>query len=709
MDQQEQAFAALSADDLIAQAQRAAHDGQTQEAIQAWRTVQTRFPDRSEAVFGEACLLRDGGDIEGAAAVLARGVDRFPDDETMHLERGWSLCEAQAWDQARAFWSQVRERFPLNYGGYLGGGLTSRKLDAFVEADAIYELGLARLPPIVDLLRDYAWSAYQQRDWPRALKRWEHVMMQFPDTPDGPCRAGEVLMELGRLDDAVTVLGPARRLFPRDPSLAVISGFVATRRGDVTEAERAWADVRALLPDELSGWSGWATALIQAGRSAEAEPYLLEAAQRHPAEPTVAMDLARVAGDRRDWETAVERWRAVVARFGDQPQTHIELGWALVLCGRDAEARICFEEALARFPDDPEVIVAPARAAQKQGDWREAERRWVEVTRRLPTMSVGYIGIGEALREAGLLDRSAVHLRLAAKRFPGEVHVDLQLAMTLSRQRNWSEALPVWEALKRRHPDHASVQTGIREMLFQARQDQGANSHPDAPAGAAPFEIPEILTSNDARDERTAATGALLMQFESLGDTCEFGIVQRRYGAEPLSLLRWSSMSPSSLVEALQARFEGVGDPDQTIVADEHGEYITRDKRYHMFSHTFTPVQSEPIDRFVKQQLRRMQYLRRKLLEDLGAAAKLFVFKSNEGVSDTQLTAIYRALLAYSQENALLCVRLQDPAHPKGTLDRISPRLWVGYIDRFSTVDIAVDTWVGLCQRAHAQYAGTVR
>ncbi len=705
MDQQEQAFAALSADELIAQAQQAARDGHPQEALQAWRLVQTRFPDRSEGILGEARLLKAGGDGEAAAAILEGGVDRFSDNEAVHLERGWALCEVQAWEQARMFWSLVRERFPLGYGGYLGGGLASRKLDAFVEADAIYELGLARLPAIVDLLRDYAWSACQQRNWPRALKRWERVMMQFPDTPDGPCRAGEVLMELGRLDDAATVLGPARRRFPKDPSLAVVSGFVATRRGDVVEAERAWSDVRTMLPGELAGWSGWATALIQAGRSAEAEPYLLEAVQRHPTEPTVAMDLARVAQDREDWVLAAERWQAVIARFGDQPQAHIELGWALALGGREAEARSCFEAALARFPDDPEVVVAPARAAQKQGDWREAERRWIEVTRRLPSMTVGYIGIGESLREGGLLDRSAGHLRLAARRFQGDVDVELQLAMTLSRQRNWSEALPIWEALRHRHPGHAGVQTGIREMLFQARQDQGADSHSDARSGAVPFEIPEILTRSDAKDERTAAVGALLMQFESLGDTCEFGIVQRRFGAEPLSLLRWSSMSPNSLVEALQAGFEGVGDPDQTLVADEHGEYITRDKRYHMFSHTFTPVQSEPMERFAKQQLRRMQYLRRKLLEDLGAAAKLFVFKSNEGVSDAQLAAIYQALLRYSPENALLCVRLQDAAHPSGTLDRISSRLWVGYLDRFSTVDISVDTWVGLCERTHAQYA----
>ncbi len=33
----------------------------------------------------------------------------------------------------------------------------------------------------------------------------------------------------------------------------------------------------------------------------------------------------------------------------------------------------------------------------------------------------------------------------------------------------------------------------------------------------------------------------LMLQFESLGQNCEFGLVQRRAGADPLGLLRFDS------------------------------------------------------------------------------------------------------------------------------------------------------------------------
>jgi hypothetical protein len=34
--------------------------------------------------------------------------------------------------------------------------------------------------------------------------------------------------------------------------------------------------------------------------------------------------------------------------------------------------------------------------------------------------------------------------------------------------------------------------------------------------------------------------------FENLGGNCEFGLVQRHFGAEPLSLLRWTATPPEA-------------------------------------------------------------------------------------------------------------------------------------------------------------------
>ena len=55
-----------------------------------------------------------------------------------------------------------------------------------------------------------------------------------------------------------------------------------------------------------------------------------------------------------------------------------------------------------------------------------------------------------------------------------------------------------------------------------------------------------------------AALQAVAWNTESLGRNCEYGVVQRRCEAEPVSLLRWSGMPVSKLIEALTHEFSGL-------------------------------------------------------------------------------------------------------------------------------------------------------
>jgi hypothetical protein len=118
-----------------------------------------------------------------------------------------------------------------------------------------------------------------------------------------------------------------------------------------------------------------------------------------------------------------------------------------------------------------------------------------------------------------------------------------------------------------------------------------------------------------------------------------------------------------------------------------------------MYSHTSTAPSSEPIDVFSAEQCRRLQWLRRKLLNDLAAARKIFVYQSEDGMTDQEAKELHSALCRYNEGIALFCVRLEEKGHPAGTLDQIHNRLFAGYIDKMSTVDISVGLWVSLCQR----------
>ncbi len=121
----------------------------------------------------------------------------------------------------------------------------------------------------------------------------------------------------------------------------------------------------------------------------------------------------------------------------------------------------------------------------------------------------------------------------------------------------------------------------------------------------------------------------LMLAYESLGQDCNFGLMQRHAGVEPLGLYRFSGTDLNQLLRALDSEFEGVGDPDNfeiVLKGEAPHEYMIADRTiggYHTF---ISPEEMEP-DELRVRQARHLKFLRRKILEDLKAGEKIWVWK----------------------------------------------------------------------------------
>jgi tetratricopeptide (TPR) repeat protein len=357
-------------------------------------------------------------------------------------------------------------------------------------------------------------------------------------------------------------------------------------------------------------------------------------------------------------------------------------------------AKAVYRAGLERLPNDADIAAAEAQAVERLQDWPTALDLWATLQERFPGNPVGYVALGRTLRDSGQLERSVEVLTDGLRRFPDNLELEIQLALTWGSTGEWQKAVEIWEALRQRYPRGHLMATRAYQMMEEARRDK-----PEL------FEIPQSETTDVldlSGDTKTLA--ALLKRFESLGDDSEFGLVQRIFQADALGLLRWGRTLPDKLVSALDARFAGVGDPEHTIIPIQGNEYMTEDRRYSMLSHTFTPPSSAPIEEFSVEHCRRIQWLRQRLLDDLSAARKIFVYKT-EVITDAELLAIYAALQRYSTDITLLFVRRQESGHPAGTVERVTGNLFVGYIDRFSTIDISLSIWIRLCQGVASELA----
>jgi hypothetical protein len=196
----------------------------------------------------------------------------------------------------------------------------------------------------------------------------------------------------------------------------------------------------------------------------------------------------------------------------------------------------------------------------------------------------------------------------------------------------------------------------------------------------------------------------LVLHFESLGDNCELGLVQRMVGAEPLGLLRFAGAPLRNLIRALDARFQNIADPTHIRLSPEHGEYMVKLSKYDFTYHADAKIGSIEPDALLKQQCRTVGYLTNKLIGDLEDPSKILVFRQNEPLLAADLVDLRSALSAYGP-NILLWIQEARPGHPPGSVDRIDDSLITGYVRRLAVrnnvPDLDLDSWMMVLRKAY--------
>ena len=197
----------------------------------------------------------------------------------------------------------------------------------------------------------------------------------------------------------------------------------------------------------------------------------------------------------------------------------------------------------------------------------------------------------------------------------------------------------------------------------------------------------------------------LVLQFESIGDNCELGLVQRRVGAEPLGLLRFAGAPLRNLLRALAARFDRIADPHHVRIQPEHDEYMVKLTKYDFTYHAHVKIGEVEPAVLQRQQCRTVGFLAKKLIDDLENPTKILVFRQNEPLGAGDLVDLRMALSVYGP-SVLLWVREACPGHPPGTVEMPDERLLVGYVRRLAAREavpgLDLDTWLVVLRHAYA-------
>ncbi len=221
-----------------------------------------------------------------------------------------------------------------------------------------------------------------------------------------------------------------------------------------------------------------------------------------------------------------------------------------------------------------------------------------------------------------------------------------------------------------------------------------------------------FLTEDAAglRDAIPSALGedatSLLRHFESLGDNCEFGIVQRKLSLEVFNLLRFGNAQLANLIAGLTDDLTVLNDTSAVAVelnGAQRREFVVSVPAYKLRWHTFAYEDETDQELVLRANAVKLGYLKRKFYEGLRAARKIYVLKRQPPIPLCQAAAVLLELHRHGPAT-LLCVGRVPEGRRSGEVDLVMPFLMRGYLAEFAPDDDveAVDPtdWLRLAANA---------
>lgn len=549
--------------------------GDFKQALAAVKALRQRYPDNKQVLFDCLATMAWAGHYQEAADLAAHLAGLSPPDYVL-AAAAQSLRHSGRPEEAEAFYLEGERRFPGRTDFVLGLALTLTDENRFNEARYVLLHLKSRAPS--GLLEAQIAEAESY-----LINREKRARAASLET------SREEAAELARQGQYEEALNRLSRLKAENPDNEAISFDYLTILSWAGWHPEAVALSENLNPDRYPPYviEAAARSYRETGQYAKAEELFSLGLAKNPDEPGLlaGLELTRrrqggldetEAGQRR--QTAADAPRAEVlnkpsaATAGEQRylRANREKAVALAQAGDYRQALASLEALREERPDDQALLADYLTVL----NWAGRHARAAGLADQLALEEAPEYAVAAAassLRKSGRLLKAQTWCEEALKRFPDNLDLNLNYALTLGERGRLSPALAHLDTYSRQHPETGRSQLNeARLYLRKRRADQPAYSPPPRPP--APYREEQDQAVDLARrgrlDESLAIMARLHGEYQGdqylLADYLTILTWGRNYvRALELAPLLNLEQAPAYAVEAVAEALVATGDYHQ--------------------------------------------------------------------------------------------------------------------------------------------------
>jgi RNA polymerase sigma factor (sigma-70 family) len=305
-------------------------------------------------------------------------------------------------------------------------------------------------------LTEEGWALWRQQRYAEAAEKFQQALALNPGASEAWNGLGWASLHAGEYERVRPALEKVLELRPDHPGADNGLGHLSLLEGKLDEAERHFLKCADRAPPAAYGL---ARVYLLRGKWDESRHWLDRALASGQFDDDELVQRIAEAIERRKLDDGL---RATITPRRSSPSLAlVQRGWNLAREGNLDQADAAMSDALARAPDEPQVLSGVGWFRLNRGHTDEARELFERALALSPGDPVATNGLAHALKRQGRVDEAIALWQKLVDHAPETGHGIMGLAQTYLEQDEFDKALPLFERLALQMPDNEAVQAGL--------------------------------------------------------------------------------------------------------------------------------------------------------------------------------------------------------------------------------------------------------